>query len=143
MISSLAFSDVDKAIEFLPQVREGPTKAMAYQLVAQSLLMNDEIDKAFNMAEQVPESDREKVYQAISTFWATTDPQGMLKSMDRFPSKESRSVAAVLLVSTNQFSKVLSEEQVEEAKKYLTEEHTKALEEGDAEVLQSLFQVFE
>ena len=143
VISSLAFSDVDKAIELLPQVREGPTKAMSYQMVAQSLLMNDEIDKAFNMAEQVPESDREKVYQAISTSWAATDPKGMLNSMDRFPSKEGRSLAAVLLVSTHQYSKTLTDEQVEEAKKHLTEEHAKALEEGDAEVLQSIFQVFE
>ena len=143
VISSLAFSDVDKAIELLPQVREGPTKHMSYQLIVQSLLMNDEIDKAFSMVQQVPESDQEKVYQAISTFWATTDPQSMLKSMDRFPSKESRSIAAVVLVSANQFSKALSEEQVEEAKKHLTDEHAKALEEGDAEVLQSMFQVFE
>ncbi len=143
VISSLAFSDVDKAIELLPQVREGPTKLMSYQLVVQSLLLNDEVDKAFNMVQQVPESDKEKVYQAISTFWATTDPQGMLKSMDRFPSKESRSRAAVLLVSTNQFSKALSEEQVEEAKKYLTDEHAKAIEEGDAGVLQPIFQDFE
>ena len=140
--SSLAFSDVDKAIE-LPQVREGPTKLMSYQLVAQSLLINDEIDKAFNMVQQVPEPDREKVYQAIPTSWATTDAEGMLKSMDRFPSKEGRSLAAVLLLSTNQFSRALSEEQVEEAKKYLTEEHAKALEEGKAGVLQSIFQDFE
>ena len=142
VISSLAFSDVDKAIELLPQVREGPTQLMSYQTVVQSLLMNEEVDKAFNMVQQVPESDRGKVYQAISTSWAMTDPTGMLKSMDRFPSKEDRSRAAALLVTTNQFSKSLSDEQIEEAKKHLTDEHAKALEEGDQEALQSLFQVF-
>ena len=142
VISSLTFSDVDKAIELLPQVREGSTKLMSYQMVASSLLMNDEIDKAFNMVQQVPESDREKIYQAISTSWAASDPQGMLKSMDRFLSKEGRSRAAVLLISTNQYSKILSEEQIEEAKNYLTNEHAKALEEGAPEALQSIFQVF-
>lgn len=142
VISTLAFSDVDKAIELLPRVREGPTKLMSYQMVAQSLLMEDEIDKAFNMVQQVPESDREKLYQAISTSWVATDPKGMLNSMDRFPSKEDRSRAAALLVSTNQYSKTLSDEQIEEAKKHLTDEHARALEKGDLEVLQSLFRAF-
>ena len=140
VISSLAFSDVDTAIELLPQVREGPTKLMSYQAVAQSLLMKDEVDKAFNMIQQVPESDRKHVLQALSTTWAATDPKGMLKSMDRFPSQGDRSRAAVLLVMTNQYSKSLSEEQIEEAKKHLTEEHAKAIEEGDAQALQSIFQ---
>ena len=142
VISTLAFSDVDKAIELLPRVREGPTKLMSYQMVAQSLLMEDEIDKAFNMVQQVPESDREKLYQAISTSWVATDPKGMLNSMDRFPSKEDRSRAAALLVSTNQYSKTLSDEQIEEAKKHLTDEHARAIEKGDLEVLQSLFRAF-
>ncbi len=142
VISSLAFSDVDKAIELLPQVREGQTKLMSYQMVTQSLLMEDEIEKAFNMVQQVPESDRDKLYRAISTSWAATDPKGMLESMDRFPSKEDRSRAAALLVTTNQYSKALSDEQVEKAKKHLTDEHAKALEKGDLEAFQSLFQAF-
>lgn len=142
VISSLAFSDVDKAIEFLPQVREGPTQLMAYQTVVQSLLMNEEVDKAFNMVQQVPESERAKVYQAISSSWAMTNPKDMLKSMDRFPSEKDRSRAALLLVTTNQFSKSLSDEEIEEAKKHLSDEHAKALEEGDQEAMQSLFQVW-
>ena len=142
VISSLAYSDVDQAIELLPQVREGPTKSMSLLTVVQSLLMNDEIDKAFTMVQQVPESEKAKVYQTISRSWAATDPKGMLKSMDRFPSKEDRSRAAALLVTTNQFSKTLSDEQIEEAEKHLTDEHAKALEEGDPEAMQSLFQTF-
>lgn len=142
VISSFAHSDMDKAIELLAQVRGGLTKLVSYQTVVQTLLMNEEFDKAFNMVQQVPESDRENVFQAIASSWAMTDPQGMLKSMDRFPSKEDRSRAAALIVTTNQFTKTLSDEQIEEAKKHLTDEHAKALESGDPEALQSLFQVF-
>lgn len=142
VISSFAHSDVDKAIELLAQVRGGLTKLISYQTVVQTLLMNEEVDKAFNMVQQVPESDRENVFQAIASSWAMTDPKGMLKSMDRFPSKEDRSRAAALMVTTNQFTKNLSDEQIEEAKKHLTDEHAKALERGDPEALQSLFQVF-
>ncbi len=142
VISTLAFSDVDKAIELLPQVREGPTKSRSFQTVASSLVMNDDVDKAFDMAQQFSEPDREKIYQAVSTMWAATDPKGMLESMDRLPSKDSKSRAAAMLVMTNQYSKTLSDEEIEQARKYLTEEHAKAIEENDPEVLQSLFQAF-
>ncbi len=143
VISSLAYSDVDKAIELLPQVREGPTKLMSFQTIATSLIRNGEVDKAFDMALQFPESDREKMYQAMSSSWAMSDPKGMLESMNRFPSKDIRSRVAALMVTTNQFSRALSDEEIEQARKYLTDEHAKALEEDDPEVLQSLFQLID
>ncbi len=142
VISALALSDVDKALELLPQVREGPTRDLAFQTVAQSLLMNDEIDKAFNMVQQVPEAERGKFRLSLTTTWVGSDPQGMLKSMDRFPSREAKSQAAVLLVMTNEYNKILSDEQIEEARKYISEEHARALKERDPEGMQSIFQGF-
>ena len=142
VISALASSDVDKALELLPQVREGPTRDFAFQTVAQSLLMNDEIDKAFNMVQQVPEAERDKFRVVLATAWVGTNPQGMLKSMDRFPSKQDKSRAAVLLVTTNEYTKILTDEQIEEAMQYITDEHAKALKERDPEGMQSIFQGF-
>ncbi len=142
VISSLTYLDVDKAVGLLPQVREGPTKFMSFRTVAQSLMRNGDVDKAFEIVQQFPESDREKIYQALSSSWAMSDPKGMLESMGRFPSKNVRSRAAALLVTTNQHSKALSDEEIEQAKKHLTDEHAKALDEDDPEVLQSLFQAF-
>ena len=142
VISALASSDVDKALELLPQVREGPTRDLAFQTVAQSLLMNDEIDRAFDMVQQVPEAERGKFRLVLTTAWVGSDPQGMLKSMDRFPSKQAKSQAAVLLVMTNEYSNILSEQQIEEARKYITEEHAKALKERDPEGMDSIFQGF-
>ncbi len=142
VITSLTYSDVDKAIELLPQVREGPTKFRSYRNVAQSLMRNGEVDKAFDVVQQLPETDRKKMYQDLSTSWAMTDPKGMLESMDRFPFKDIRSRAAVLMVTTAQNSKALSDEEIEQARKYLTDEHAKALEEDDPEVLRSFFQTY-
>ena len=142
VISSLVSSDLDKAIELLPQVREGPTKKFAFRLVAQSLVGSDEIDKAFEVALGIPGTDRESFYLALSATWTGIDPVAVLNSMYRFPSEEVRSRAAALLVTTNQFSKALSDAQIEEAKKNLTDEHAKAIEEGDEQALQSIFQVF-
>ena len=138
VISTLAFSDVDRAMELLPQVREGPTRFRAFETVAQSLLRNGEIDEAFNIAQQVPDSDREQFYLALTTAWAGSDPVGMLNSMNRFPSEDAMSRAALLLVMSNSTTKTLSDQQVEQAMKYISEEHAGALKEGDVDFLQSL-----
>ncbi len=137
VISMLAYSDPKKAIELLPQVREGQTRFESFETVAQSLLRNGEIDQAFNIAQQVPDSDREQFYLAVTTAWAGSDPVGMLNSMNRFPSEDAMSRAALVLVMSNHTSKTLSDEQVEEAKRYISEEHARALKEGDVDFLQS------
>lgn len=139
VISSLASSDLDKAIELLPQARDGRTKHLSFQAVTQELVRNDEIDKAFGFAQRLAGNDRELFYAVFSGHWAMADPVAALNAIDRFPSRDARSRAAVMLVTTDQISRSLTDEQVDEATKHLTEEHAKALEEGDTDALNSIF----
>lgn len=134
VVSNLVHSDLDKAIELLPQVREGATRQSAYQAVTSAMIRDGQIDEALGMVRQVPESDRTALYMALASAWAGSDPKGLLNSMDRLPSKEVKSRAAMTLVSHNRFQKSLTEEQLEKAKKFLTDEDAKALEEGDENV---------
>lgn len=134
VISTLVHSDLDTAIELLPQVREGATRQSAYQAVTSAMIRDGQIDEALGMVRQVPESDRTALYMALASAWAGSDPEGLLNSMDRLPSKEVKSRAAMTLVSHNRFQKSLTEEQLEKAKKFLTDEDAKALEEGDENV---------
>ena len=139
VISSLAYSDLDKAVELLPQVRDGQTKHLAFQAVVQELVRNEETDKAFDLAQRVPDTDRELFYVVLSGHWAMADPVAALNSIDRFPSKDTKSRTALMLVTTDQISRSLTDEQVDEARKYLTDEHAKALEEGDTAALKTIF----
>ena len=139
VISSLAYSDLDKAVELLPQVRDGQTKHLAFQAVVQELVRNEEIDRAFDLAQRVPDTDREIFYIALSGHWVMADPVAALKSIDRFPSKDTKSRTALMLVTTDQISRSLTDDQVDEARKYLTDEHAKALEKGDTAALKSIF----
>ena len=139
VISSLAFSDMDKAIELLPLVREGRTSYFAFQIVASSLVSNDEIDKAFDTAQQFPDRLRKNYYSALATAWAGRDPKGLFNSIDRFPSKDAKSRVALLLVTRDQISSGLTDEQVDEARKYLTDEHARVLGEADFDALRSIF----
>ena len=141
VITSLAFSDLDKAIELLPQVREGPTKVQAFSMVSGAMIRNGDVDAALNMVQQFSESERAGLYTAIAGAWTAHDPEGMLNSMDRFPSKEVKSKAAAMLVSMNRFQKNLTDEQVEKAKKFLLEEDAEALEKGQEGMIE-LFRGF-
>lgn len=129
VISQLSYTDLDKAIELLPRVREGPTKLQAYRRVSGALIREGEIDEALNMAQQLPESDRTDFYASITTAWAREDPEGMLNSMNRLPTKEARSKGVMSLIYYNRFEKNLTNEQIEEARKYLTDEDAKDLKE--------------
>ena len=142
VISSLAFSDMDKAIELLPLVREGRTKYFAFQLVTSSLVSNGEFDKAFDTAQQFPDRLRKNYFSALATVWAGRDPKGLFNSLSRFPSKDAKSRVALLLLTRDQISSGLTDEQVDEARKYLSDEHAKALEEDDFDALRSIFEEY-
>ena len=135
VISSLAYSDLDTAIELLPQVREGATRQSAYQTITRAMIHDGEIDDALEMVRQAPQSDRTSLYMALASAWAGSDPEGLLNSMDRLPSKEVKSRAAMSLVSYNRFQRTLTDEQLETAKKFLTAEDEKKLEESDENVI--------
>ena len=49
--------------------------------------------------------------------------------MNRLPTKEAKSRGAMALISYNRYEKTLTDEQIEAARKYLTDEDAKALEE--------------
>ncbi|MCY3883755.1 MAG: hypothetical protein OXG24_02445 [Gammaproteobacteria bacterium] len=136
VIASLTYSNLDKAIELLPQVRKGPTTVQAVQRVSQYLIRNEEVDEALDLVQQVDEPDRLGVYSAVASSWAYSDPTGLLNSMNRLPSREVRSKAAMAILSHNLHQKNLTDEQIEEAKKFLTEEDLKTHEEEEAVVSQ-------
>ncbi|MCY3883866.1 MAG: hypothetical protein OXG24_03010 [Gammaproteobacteria bacterium] len=134
VISNLAYSDLDTAIELLPQVREGLTKLHAYKNVSGALIRDGEIEEALDMDRQLPESDRTEFYMSVVGAWSGVDPEQLLNSMNRFQSREVKSRAAMMILSSNRFHKNLSEEQVEKANSFLTDKDAKALEEGEANV---------
>ncbi len=129
VISQLTYSDLDKAIELLPRVRKGPTRLQAYRMVSGALIREGEIDEALDMAQQFPGSEQSDFYRSVASAWASSDPEGMLNSMNRLPTKEAKSRGAMALISYNRYEKTLTDEQIEAARKYLTDEDAKALEE--------------
>lgn len=125
--------DIDRALELLPQVREGQTRLGAYRNVARVLVQEKEVDRALNLLRYVSEEDKSTVFETIAATWARSNPEELLNSMDRFDTPELKSKAAMALVLSNRYwDPALSDKQIEEAKGMLTDEDKLQLEEDDA-----------
>lgn len=140
VISFRAKSNLESAIGLLPSVSEGRTKLAAFKEIAEELIRNDEIDRAFTLAVQFDYPGGQDFHIALAAAWADTDLEGLLNSMDRFTPEELKSKVVFLLLDNSRFRRSLSDEQIMEVRKYLSDEHRKALEEGDSDMLPPLFQ---
>ena len=137
VVSALAMEDVEKALELLPQTRKGQTRLRAYQNVGRALARNNNIDQALELLQQVPDPEKSSVFLPIAAAWARTDSEGLLDSIDRLSSQELKSKAAMAIVLSNrEWQKVLSDERIEEARKFLEEGDRQLLEEGEASTFQ-------
>ncbi len=137
VVSALAMEDVEKALEFLPQTRKGQTRLQAYQRVGSALARSNNIDQTLELLQQVPDAETSTVFQPIAAAWARADSEGLLNSMDRLSTQELKSKAAMAIVLSNrEWQKVLTDEQIEEAKKFLNEDDRQLIEEGDASTFQ-------
>ena len=127
VITAVALSDLETAIKLVPQVRKGPTAVGAFREVTAALIRDGNLDQAVELVHQIPNPKRPDFYAGLVQGWARHDPSGLLNSMDRLPSKEVKSKAARRLVEINRNRGILTDEQVEQARKFLTEEDSKVL----------------
>ena len=142
VISTLAKSNLETAIDFLPSVSGDRTKLAAFKEIAEKLIRNEEFDRAFTLAGQFDYPDGQNFHIALAAAWAESDIGELLISMDLFTSEELKSKVAFMLLDNSRYRGSSSDEQILEARKYLSDEHRKALEEGDSDVLPPVIQDF-
>ena len=142
IISSGAKSNLESAIDLLPSVSEGPTRLAAFKEVAKELIRDEETDRAFTLAGQFDYPDSQDFHIALAAAWAESDIGELLNSMDRFAPEGLRSKVVFMLMDNSRYRGSLSDEQIMEVRKYLSDEHRKALEEGNSDVLPPVFQDF-
>lgn len=119
VIGTVAIYDLDRAIELLSQVRKGPGAVVGFRGVTAALIRNGDVDKAVELVNQIPDPTRSDSYTGLFQAWAALDPSGLLKFMDRLPSKELKSKAARRLVKTKRLGGNLTDEQIEQVRKFL------------------------
>ena len=134
VVASIAQSNVDQALELLGRVRSGPTKNSAMQSIGVALMNEGRTDEALALATELSGQDQLNYYSSVVSSWASYDPEGLLVAMERLPSGHIRSQAAFNLVINNQWQRALTDEQIEEAKQFLSPEYAQVVDRIGSEV---------
>lgn len=130
VVSSIAGTNVSKAIELLPQVRNGKSRVYAYGSIGMALVTNGDADKALELAADIEESERDTYFHLLSLAWSSTNPEQLYETIDQFPSDKSKSKAAAILTLMHSMSPTLNDDQAEKLEKHLSEEDKEEIEKG-------------
>ncbi len=121
VIQAVARFDLDKAIAMLEQVRDGRSKHAAYSFVGRELVNKGEYDRAIRLGQKLSDEGKSAYYSTLVSQWAFAEPKYLYDSLDRLPSEELKTQAAMNLVLANNRTDALSPEQVESLSGYLGE----------------------
>ena len=119
VISEVATSDLELAVEMLYQVRDGLTKKFSYIEVGKALVRNNETNRALSLALEVQDDEQGTYYNHIVHQWARTNPKSLVAYLENLPSIGVKNQAAMSLESAGR--NILSETQMEYVRNFLAE----------------------
>ncbi len=128
VVSYLAATDPQLAAQMLSRVRDGSTKATAYSSVGYHLIRNGDVDQARTLAEKLPAPEQTRYFKSIVHTWAMSEPDDLYARLADLPTLEVKSRAASALIALNQFRKALTDDQIDAAREFLTDEDRENLE---------------
>ncbi|MCY3885932.1 MAG: hypothetical protein OXG24_13580 [Gammaproteobacteria bacterium] len=134
VIAHLARTNLQQAIDMLSKVRDGRTKVSAYGNVGNELVRQGDINQALKLAEEFVEPNQTQYYQSIVNVWSRSNPENLLDSLNRLPSTEVQSRAAMTLIASNRWRGNLTDEQLDQAKAFLSEQDARLVERGRVQV---------
>lgn len=134
VIAYLARANLQQALDMLSKVRDGRTKVAAYGSVGNELVRQGDVSQALKLAQEFVEPNKTQYLQSIVNTWSRMDPDNLLESMDRLPSSEVQSRAAMTLIASNWRGRRLSDEQLAHAKSFLNEQDAQLVERGRVQV---------
>lgn len=127
VISSLAWNDVELALNLFPRVRDGETKRMAREALGTALIYKGEVERAFELGTNVQGEERRRYDYLLTEQWARRSPTDLFENLHDLGSTELQSFAAITLIQINSWQRNLSDQQVNEASKYLSKQHREEL----------------
>ena len=127
IVSQIALEDVELALTLLPKVRNGKSKAFAFEKVGDALVRSGKFEKAANLGTQLDESNHSNYYQYISYIWVNTDPDKLYAMLPNLPNAEARSKAAYALCILFDGNDSIPKKKVESLDQYLTEKDRETL----------------
>ena len=140
VISTLAYTNLDKALELLPKVRVGATQTTAYMGIGAGLAMQGRITEAIDLGKDLSDEDQLNYYTSVGAMSLTgsllsgvtgNEPEkDVFETLDSIPHEAARSKVAVTAILMDQMSDSYNDEEIESLKKYVSEEDMEDLEKG-------------
>lgn len=127
VIISLAWNDVELALNLFPRVRDGETKRMAREALGTALIYKGEVERAFELGTNVQGEERRRYDNYLTAEWARRAPTDLFENLHDLGSTELQSFAAFTLIHINSWQRNLTDQQVNVASKYLSKEHVEEL----------------
>ncbi len=127
VIHEISDFDVDKALELLPRARES-SMALSVLWVGQALVDDGRPLKAFELVERLPEDRREWIYYSLAQHWAGNGALELFERIDTVQSPLWRSHVAKGLIWDSMWNSVLTNDQLDHVKSFLTESHAEDVE---------------
>lgn len=130
VIKSISNYDLSKARSMLSQTREGRTRYATVDYLGVMSVNKGETDLAMELANELNERSRPHYKRKMLRAWANSSPLDLYESLAQLESSEFQSHAAFWLINNNQWRKVLSEDQIKSAEKFLSDQEYAALEQS-------------
>ncbi|MYC25351.1 MAG: hypothetical protein F4X56_05470 [Gammaproteobacteria bacterium] len=127
VIRQIAFRNLDLAVELLPRVRDGITKAMSYASVGDRYIDEGHSSKALELGLKLPSEHQLRYFEDLAHSWARVDPGGLVESIEQLPTEKLRSKIASNL-SNRWYRENFTEEQIDTIKQFLSDSDRQALE---------------
>ena len=122
VVAHLAMTDIDTALEAIPKLRNAVTKDTAIQKAAERLASISHWESAWDFGSRLPKSLRVDFYDEVIERWMSYYPARNLSRVEKLPSSELRSRAAMWAIEYGLAYGNLSQETESQFRKYLLEE---------------------
>ena len=127
VIKSVSQYDLPQARSMLNQVREGRTRSEAFSYIGAKLIRKGDSDQAMRLADDLSEPSKSQYVRDILGMWASSSPLELYETLPELGNAKFQSYAAYRIINRNRWQPVLSEDQIDAAHRFLSEQHQTAL----------------
>ena len=132
VVRHIAQTDVELAIELLPQVRE-ESRVSSIKNVAGILIDNSDSRRAILLVNDLSETEQIDYFQNSAWNWIKKDSEGLKNNLENIELAETRSHVALGMIGLNTHTKAYDDQELQSIEKHLTDSHREMLKQLDAE----------
>ena len=121
VLSRIARTDLELAMELLPKVREG-SRSAANLRIAGTLVGQGDSAGALSLINELSDSEQLEHFRESLWSWIERDPKGLIKNVNLVESDEVRTHVATMITGLNAHNNAYTAEEIESLERFISEE---------------------